>query len=122
MFLCLASQCAIGILRCLSMCLFSSETYLLVAYKWLDCSNEQFSTCERDEVFLVIRSAQYSRVGVAFRRFIKSWRNEIWEGLSPCCRKMVLSVTKVSNVCERAVPRDEPIVSPISRLNVYEKV
>ena len=33
---------------------------------WVDCSNEQFSTCERHEVVLVIRSAQYSTVGVAF--------------------------------------------------------
>ena len=48
------------------MCLLWSATEQLVAYKWVDCSNEQFSACERDEVVLVIRSAQSSRVGVAF--------------------------------------------------------
>ena len=55
------------------MCLLCSETKLLVAYKWVDCSNEHFSACERDEIVLVIRSAQSSRVGVAFQRFSKSW-------------------------------------------------
>ena len=55
------------------MYLLCSAIELLVTYKWVDCSNEQFSACERDEIVLVIRSAQSSRVGVAFRRFSKSW-------------------------------------------------
>ena len=41
-------------------------------YRWIDCSNEEFSTNERHEVVLVIRSAQSSIVGVPFRRFSKS--------------------------------------------------
>ena len=77
MFLYSVRQCAIGILRCLSMCLLCSAIEILVAYKWVDCSNEQFFACERDEIVLVIRSAQSSRVGVAFQRFSKSWRKEI---------------------------------------------
>ena len=61
-------QCAIGILSCFSMCLLCSATELFVGYKWIDCSNEEFSTCERNEVVLVIRSAQSSTVDVAIQR------------------------------------------------------
>ena len=97
-FLCYAKQCAIGILSCFSMCLLCNAIEILVAYMWLECSNEKFYACERDEVVLIIRSGQSSRLGVSFWRFSKSWRKEIWEALSPCCQKMVFSVTKVSNV------------------------
>ena len=86
-FLFFAKQCAIGILSCFSMCLLCSATELFVGYKWIDCSNEEFSTSERHEVVLVIRNAQYSIVGVAFWRFTKSCRKAVWEGLFPCCRK-----------------------------------
>ena len=45
----------------------------ICGYKQIDCSNEEFSTNESQEVVLVIRSAQSSIVGVAFRRFSKSF-------------------------------------------------
>ena len=108
LFLCSPKQCAIGILSCFSMCLLCSTTKILVGYKWIYCWKEEFSTSERHELVIFIRSAQYSTVGVPFHRFSKSCRKAVWEGLFPCCWKIVSSVIKVSNVCHKIVPTKEP--------------
>ena len=85
-----------------------------MGYKWIDCSNEEFLTFERHEVVLVIRSAQSSTAGVAFRRFSKSCQKEVWEALFLACHKIVSSVIKVSNVHQKEVPIDEPTYMGIS--------
>ena len=119
LFLCSVNQCAIGILSYFNMCLLCSAIGVLVGYKWIDCWKEQFSTSKRHEIVLVVRSAQSSIVGVPFRRFSKSCRKAVWEGLFPCCRKFVSSVIKVSNLCHKAVPTDEPVLYPNPVTNMW---